>query len=192
MEKGGLSQALRARRVTQADGIGWSDEFRIGLFGQVRRVLAPRGIKVRQRVQLAHTARYLAVVVDPREGRLRWQWVPSTTGAALAEAVTTWRTTAGITTLVWDRMAAHDTEAIHATGVVSVRQPPAAPELNPAERVGELLRDALEGQVYATLDDKVDAADRVLTALADDPERVKRLTGYPWILQRLKTLRKGT
>ena len=59
--------------------------------------------------------------------------------------------------------------------------PPAAPELNPAERVFRELRRAVEGLVHATLADKVAAVERELAALAADPARPDRLTGCGWI-----------
>ena len=66
-------------------------------------------------------------------------------------------------------------------GVTLVAQPPYAPELQPAERVFEELRRAVEGQVYASLDEKVAAVERELRALAADPARVKSLAGWQWI-----------
>jgi hypothetical protein len=42
-------------------------------------------------------------------------------------------------------------------GLPLVEQPPTSPELNPAERVFEELWRVMEGKVYATLDEKVEA-----------------------------------
>jgi hypothetical protein len=65
--------------------------------------------------------------------------------------------------------------------VVRIEQPAAAPELNPAERVFEELRRAVEGDPYATIEEKVAVVERELQALAAAPERVKRLAGWQWI-----------
>jgi hypothetical protein len=188
VEKRGLAETLRSRGVTQADQISWGDEFRIGLYGQVRRVLAPRGVKVRQRVQLQHTARYVAVAVDPRQGRLVWQWVPSMKGEVLVHTLIIWHQQAGMTAMVWDQMAGHKTAGARETGVICVLQPPVAPELNPTERIGEVLREAIEGKVYRSIEDKVAKVEEVLQDLAADSAKVKQLTGYPWILAQLNTL----
>jgi transposase len=59
--------------------------------------------------------------------------------------------------------------------------PPASPELNPAERVFEELRRAVEGKVYPTLDEKVAAVDAELRRIEADPPCVRRLTGWDWI-----------
>ncbi len=44
-----MTAALVGAGVTRAAGIVLADELRLGLRGQVRRVLAPRGVKVVQR-----------------------------------------------------------------------------------------------------------------------------------------------
>ncbi len=74
---------------------------RVGLCGQVRRVWAPRGVKVRQRVQMTREWRYLALAVDGRRGTLRWCWIPNRKGAAIAEAVRAWQAQ-GLEAVVWD------------------------------------------------------------------------------------------
>jgi hypothetical protein len=47
--------------------------------------------------------------------------------------------------------------------------------------VFEELRRAVEGEPYATLEQKVALVERELKALAAQPERVKRLAGWKWI-----------
>lgn len=47
--------------------------------------------------------------------------------------------------------------------------PPYSPELNPVERVFQELRRQIEGQMYGRMELKVEAAERVLRALAADP-----------------------
>ena len=164
---------------------------RVGLRGQVRRVWAPRGVKVRQPLQLTYQWRYLALAVDGPAGRLSWCWLPNMKKEAVAEAVARWRAD-GLDAAVWDGAASHRArlvrEQAQAQGLALVGLPPASPELNPAERVFELLRSAIEGRVYATLDAKVAAVERELATLAVDPARVRRLAGWPWITAALATL----
>lgn len=82
-----MADALSAQGITAGSGIGWADEFRIGLCGSVRRILAPRGIKVRQKVQLDRDWYDLAVVVDVRNGLLCWAWLEGTKDRHIALAV---------------------------------------------------------------------------------------------------------
>ncbi len=69
-----------------------------------------------------------------------------------------------------------------------VLQPSYAPELNPAERVFEELRRAVEGRVYATLEEKVAAIDAELRKWDAEPDRVRHLAGWHWIMDTLTQL----
>ena len=76
--------------------------------------------------------RYPALAVDGRRGTLRWCRIASRQGAAIAEAV------------VWDGASGHRGPAVRPVGVTLVPQPPAAPDLQPAERVVEERRRVME------------------------------------------------
>ena len=166
--------------MTQATALSFGDEMRVGLCGQVRRVWAPRGVKVRQRVQMRREWRYLALAVDGRRGTLRWCWIANMKGPAIAEAVASWQAQ-GVEAVVWDGASGHRAPEVRRVGLTLLAQPPYAPELQPAERVFEELRRVVEGKVYTSLDEKVAAVERELQALAADPERVKSLAGWHWI-----------
>lgn len=56
------------------------------------------------------------------------------------------------------------------------------------ERVLEELSGAVEGQVYASLEEKVAAVDAELAKLDADPDRVRSLTSWNWIIQSLDSL----
>ncbi len=75
MEKGGLLRALSREGVQHGDQVHLSDELRLGLRGQVRRVLAPRGVKVVQPLQLRYEWAYLLLAVNPLSGSLKWKWI---------------------------------------------------------------------------------------------------------------------
>ena len=157
---------------------------RVGLMGMVRRVWAPRGVKVIQPLALTYTWRYLALAVNGLTGTLHWAWTTSMKQDAIATVVAEWRD-AGIDALVWDGAASHRGRRVREVGVALITQPPAAPELNPAERVFEELRRAVEGRTYAALADKIAAVERELEAFAAAPDRIRRLTGWPWIREAL-------
>ncbi len=59
-------------------------------------------------------------------------------------------------------------------------QPATSPELNPAERVFEEVRRAVEGRTYATLADQQQAVERFLDALGAAPARSRALAGWAW------------
>lgn len=160
--------------------LAWADEMRLGMRGVIRRVWAPRGVKIIQPLALTYTWRYLALAVNGLTGTLRWAWTTSMKKEAIAAVVTEWQHT-GIEAPVWDGAASHRARLVRDVGVALVTQPPAAPELNPAERVFEELRRAIEGRTDASLADKIAAVETELETLTADPARVRRLAGWPWI-----------
>lgn len=172
--------------------VGWADELRVGLRGQVRRVWGRRGVPVRQRVQFRREWRDLFVVIDGRAGQVHWAWLPNVTAATLAQVVGALPEQTDLTAVVWDRAPAHRDQRLRAfveqRGLALIEQPPYAPELNPAERLNEEIRRAVEGRVYATLEEKVAAVTAVLEEFAADPDRVRRLAGWDWIRQACDSL----
>jgi hypothetical protein len=184
---GGLRDALTAAGVTLSSAFGFADEMRLGLRGMVRRVWGKRGVKVRQRLQIAYDWRYLFLVVDSQAGRLFWCWLPAVTAADIRSAIRGLQPF-GLAALVWDRAATHRDQGVWALGLPLVKQPPASPELNPAERVFEELRRVVEGKVYATIEEKVEAVAAELARIEADPERVRQLTGWDWITTAVQQL----
>jgi transposase len=154
---------------------------RIGLRGMVRRVWGRRGIKVRQRVQIAYRWRYLFLAVDSQRGQLYWCWRDTLTGIDVRQLVRGLRQNTPITAVVWDRAPGHREEGVQLLGMPLIALPPYSPELNPAERVFEEIRRVVEGMTYASLEAKVAAVTAVLEELDADPERVRRLTHWGWI-----------
>ena len=184
MEKGGLSAALGEAGVTQAGTVLQADELRLGLRGQVRRVLAPRGVKVVQRVQIECRWRYLLLGVDPRTGALRWRWLDRFRQEHLKPVLAEWAPDA----VVWDGAGAHRGKRLRGLPIARIFLPPYSPELNPAERVLEEVRRRAEGRVYDSLDAKQAEVEACLQELAADPERVTRLCGWEWILAAFRPL----
>jgi hypothetical protein len=191
VEKGGLADALTAAGLPVAPGVAFADELRLGLRGLVRRVWAPRGVKIVQPLELRYEWRYLVLAVAGLGGRLWWQWTTSMKSAALAPVVLAWRE-AGLPGLVWDGAGGHRGQPVRAVGLPTVLQPAASPELNPAERVFEEVRRAVEGRTYATLGDKVAAVERFLNDLAATPDRVRSLAGWAWIAAALQPATQNT
>jgi transposase len=187
VEKRGLVAALIKAGVKLEQGVWWSDEMRLGLLGRVRRVWGIRGVKIRQKVELKYEWRYLSLAVEVTEGKLRWKWVPNMKKETVREVVEEWQG-AGVEALVWDRAPGHGAKIVEAVGLPLVKQPPASPELNPAERVFEELRREVEGEVYGTIEKKMAAVEGELEAMAASPRRVQRLTGWSWICDALAQL----
>jgi hypothetical protein len=181
VEKRGLTSALAAVGLTAASGVGFTDELRVGLRGTTRRVWGRRGVKVRQRLQLKYEWRYLVLAVDGRAGTIWWGWAPTMKAVDLWPLVAGLREMNVLDVLAWDRAPSHRDADVRAIGLPLVELPPYSPELNPAERLFEEIRRRVEGNAYATLDDKVAAVEAFLAELDADPARVRRLCGWDWI-----------
>lgn len=165
----------------------FSDELRLGLRGRVRRVLAPRGVKVVQRLQLEYKWSYSLLAAGapwaPLAGELKWKWVERMNQEKLRPVLEEW----GLDCVVWDGAPAHRAKTMRELPTKRLLLPPYSPELNPAERVFEEVRAHAEGKVYESLAAKQEGVERFLGELRADPERVKRLCGWDWIRAALRT-----
>ena len=160
----------------------FTDEMRLGLRGQTRRVLASRGVKPVQRLQLRYEWSYMLLAVDPLEGSLRWRWLERMNQDHLRPVLAEW----ALECVVWDGAPAHRARVMRQLPTKRVQLPPYSPELNPAERVFEEVRRRVEGRVYGDLAAKREVVERYLRELAADPEQVKSLCGWDWIRENLQ------
>ena len=137
----------------------------------VRRVWGVRGVKVVQRLQLVYEWKYLFLVVDFARGKLEWAWIDSMSSETVARAVLSVRRYTEVRALVWDGAGSHRSELVRGiAGVKTITMPAYSPELNPAERVFEEVRRWVEGRVYGSIDEKVEAVNACLSRLESDPE----------------------
>jgi transposase len=87
---------------------------------------------------------------------------------------------------VWGGAGPHRGKELRALPTARVSLPPYAPELNPAERVFEEVRQRVGGKIYADLAAK--RAEAFLAELAAGPARVRRLCGWDWVVAALDAL----
>ena len=179
-----MTAALVEAGVTRDAGVLYADELRLGLRGQVRTVLAPRGVKIVQRLQLRYQWAYLLLAVDPRAGTLCWRWLERCRAGPIKDALAAWAPDA----VVWDGHGAHTARLLADLPTARVRLPPYSPELNPAERVFEEVRRRVEGRTYDAVADKQARADAYLRDLAADPDAVRQLCGWDWLTNALDAL----
>lgn len=191
MEKKDRTRALQRAGVAQATEVNWADEMRVGWLGQVRRVWAPRGLKVVQAQEYEHVWTYLLLTVNPLRGTLRWAWVPNMKSATLALVLRGWAQR-GLRTVVWERASGHRGAAYPGMKLRRIEQPPYSPELNPAERIFEYLRATVEGGVYGTIEAKRAAIESKLQRLAACPAQVRSLAGWTWICRARSKLQKNS
>ena len=113
----------------------------------------------------------------------------SMSSAMVFRAVLSVKRHTDVRALVWDGAGSHRSELVRSVeGVRTILQPAYSPELNPAERVFEEVRRWVEGRVYGSLEEKVDAVNEYLSRLESDPERVKSLVSWEWIRRNVEGL----
>lgn len=187
--QGGLSASLSGQSLDDSALVCFADEMRLGLVSQVRRRWGLRGVRLVQPMQMRFEWRWLSLALCPLSGRLFWGWQKNLRKEGVAQTVASWKAE-GADVLVWDNAPAHRSGLVRASGagMLLCFLPPFSPELNPAERLFEEVRRAVEGPVYETLDEKIAAVEAFLTELDADPERVRRLCGWSWIVSALQSL----
>lgn len=83
--------------------------------------------------------------------------------------------------VIWEGASAHGGKAMGEVGFERIALPAYSPELNPAERVFEVIRGKIEGTVYPTLAAKRYAIDQILRRLNTDKAQLRSLIGWQWI-----------
>lgn len=175
---------MREAGVTQTQTTWHCDEMRFGLWGQVRRRWGRKGVKIIQNVQIEFAWHYLVLAVDGIRCELHWAWASRMNQAQLMPIFQAWSPDA----VVWDGASAHRGHAMGQLGFARICLPSYSPELNPAERVFEELRRAIEGQVYPSLKAKQRAIEHHLRRLRADKTQLRQLIGWQWIRQAFEQL----
>ena len=170
LEKGGLLEALLGVGLRSEREAWHSDEMRLGLRGQTGKVLAPKGVKVVQPVQLVYEWSCLVLAVSPLSGEIKWEWIERMRQEYIRAVLEGW----ALEAVVWDKAPPHRANSLAELGTIRVFLPSYSPELNPAERIFEEVRRRVEGKVYESLGEKREKAESYLKELAADPQRVKR------------------
>ena len=124
-----MTAALVGAGLGRDTAVVLADELRLGLRGQVRRVLAPRGVKVVQRLQFRDQWADLLLAVEPRTGTLRWRWLERLRAAPIRAVLADWALDAS----VWDGAGAHRAKRLADLPTARVFLPSYSPKLNPAD-----------------------------------------------------------
>jgi hypothetical protein len=112
VEKGGLTVALAEAGLRSGDEVYTSDEMRLGLRGVVVRVLAPKGVKVVQALQLKYEWSYLLLAVNPKTGELRWRWIESWIERMSQEHIKAVLSEWNLDGLIWDKAPSHRAKSL--------------------------------------------------------------------------------
>lgn len=164
----------------------FQDEARFGLISDPRRCWAPPGVRPIVSTQIVRQYTYAYAAVSPHDGvldSLVLPWVNAETMTYYLGEVA--RRHAGeFVLMVLDGAGWHVANDLAVPeNMRLVRLPPRSPELNPAEHVWDELREkGFANEVFNGLDAVDDRLVEGLRALEADPDRVKGLAGFDWIL----------
>lgn len=163
------------------------DEVRYGLITVVRKVWGMKGVRVLAPYQAKYQASYLYGALEMTQGAtqllFRLPVCLESTEAFLRELVATEPDAYHI--LLWDNAGFHP-RAGDETLPENIRLlpfPPYSPELNPVERLWDIVKDGIANRIWETLDDLEEAMTTILEPFLLNAERVKQFLGDNWLTQ---------
>lgn len=168
-----------------------SDEARFGLQPCLRRAWVTRGVRAHKNSSCRYDWQYV--------------WGALQVGGGGSEFLYTNRADGDVSTAFLNQISKRDPYAIHIMiwdgasfhpknmderipdNVVVLRQPPYSPELNPVEKLWDMLRDSLCNRRWNSLEQLLAAATRWLEKFWNTPEQILSLVGDGWMRQQANT-----
>jgi len=185
--KAHLYEKLSALGVPQGARVRvWvADEARYGLHDRLRRCWSLRGRRTVKRMQMDYEWGYVFGAVDVIGGESEFLLMPSVNlGFSLmflrqiAE-----REPEAHHVVIWDNAGFHQRpgDAALPPNMWLLPLPAYSPELNPAEKLWELVRDQVANRVHGTIAALDDAVAKVAKTLYGAPETIRSLVGDGWM-----------
>ena len=161
------------------------DEARIGLHDPQRRCWALRGVRVVKARQQEYEWCYVCGALEVLSGAAEFRILP-TVGLELTHGFLEQIAASDPQAqhvVIWDQAGFHHREGDPRTPprVHLLALPAYSPELNPVERLWDLLKDTLCNRVYHGIQALEDAACEALQPFLQDAARVRSLVGDGWL-----------
>jgi len=165
----------------------FQDEARFGRLSDPRRCWAPAPLRPVVPLALVREYTYAYGAVSPQDGALDWMLTPKMNTlnmSAFLDHVSN-RHPDDYIVMIVDGASSHRSHDLRIpANMALVKLPPYSPELNPAERLWEEIREKeFANRVFNTLGAAIAQAARGLNRLERMPEALRSLTGWPWILE---------
>lgn len=175
------------RHHPTADVEVWAqDEARLGLVPIMRRVWAERGKRPLARGRRRYEWLYVYGFVHPTTGRVEWLLLPTVNTDVFAIALDEFAKAVGAgpqkrIILVIDNAGWHTSRKLAIPeGIHLLPLPPYSPELQPAERLWPLLREAVANQPVADMEVLEETLIARTQQLRSQPEVILGNTLYDW------------
>lgn len=167
----------------------FQDEGRFGRISNPRRCWAPPGVRPHVPCQIVREYTYAFAAVSPKDGTLDSLILPevSTETMSLFLREVAQRHPEEFILMFMDRAGWHVSNDLFIPSNMALAYlPPYSPELNPAEPLWDEIREkAFPNLVFKSLNGVEDTLEHALADLEKDPDLVKRLCGYAWIISYL-------
>ena len=165
-----------------------ADEHRYGLIPVVRKCWTLRGVRptVPYRTKYEWGYLYSALEVDG-ENAAEFLCLPGVSlelsGLFLSHLAAS--DTEAEHIVIWDQAGFHPKSEIHRVPerVHLVALPPYSPELNPAEAIGDVIKDRIGNILWNRFADLEQAISEELRPLHEDSQVVRRLVSHPWLVE---------
>jgi len=180
-------EALRGQSPEAEIDIWFFDEHRVGLKPILRKVWSP--IRERPTAVVNHRYEWLYVYgfVKPQTGETLWYLIPRVNTAWLNLVYKTFAVDVGISAskkvlLVEDNAGWHRSDKVQVPeGINILYLPPYSPELQPAERLWQLVDEPLVNQDIESLDVLEERLVKRCQILMEMTTEIKKLTHYHWL-----------
>jgi len=162
-----------------------SDEARFGLQPSLRRAWVTRGVRAHKSSNCRYDWQYIWGALQIGGGGSEFMYSNRADGdmsAGFLEQISQ-RDPYAIHVMIWDGASFHprNKDLRIPSNVVVLRQPPYSPELNPVEKLWDMLRDGLCNRRWKSLDHLLEAATRWLKGFWESPKQILNLVGDSWM-----------
>lgn len=165
--------------------VWFADESRYGLLPVLRRCWTQRGLRPHKRYLTRYEWSYCYGAIDPVEGKTVFMQTPTVnlqwTEAFLEQIKKQYPDHEHI--VVWDGAGFHPDSDEHECipqGIHTIMLPPYSPELNPIEKLWDLIQDHTANKLWPTIQRLDQVVASLLREWWDDPQKVIGLFGKNW------------
>jgi transposase-like protein len=175
-------EAVRGRSVR----VAFQDEARFGRMARMRRCWAPAPLRPMVRNGYERQFTYVYGAISPLQGQLDWCLTPQMNTehmAAFLQQVSQAHADEFIL-MVLDGASSHKAKALTVPeNIRLISLPPYSPELNPQEHVWDELREKqFPNRVMDQMEQVIQQLQDGLTRMANDHDRMRSLSAWPWII----------
>jgi DDE superfamily endonuclease len=179
-------QSLRDAVQGRSLRIMFEDEARFGRINDPRRCWAPYPIRPLVKAAIVREFTYAFAAVSPHDGALDTLILPEVSTRAMNMFLheVAGRHPNDFILMIMDSAGWHKARGLKIPENMRILHlPPYSPELNPVEHLWDEIREKeFPNKVFGTLDMLELTLMHGLARMENSPERVKSITGWPWII----------